>query len=195
MNSEVVNRCVVQRFINNFGAPDVADPNALMAEYENARALIGASEEILIEAMNNLVWGHTYRNWPTVGECVAAVNAVIGKRAAAKGAYASSSWNDERRDEPTPEQRARVKELARQTVANLKVLGPRTSDLPPLPDVSRPAWEARFGSEPKQIPSYQQGNSGLSDVSHDAWHARYGYKGGEIDRRFPHEKGSTDDTD
>ncbi len=61
---------------------------------------------------------------------------------------------------------------------------------PLLPNVSRDAWEQRFGKPPTTAsePQLPVDKSGRPDVSHDAWHARYGYKAGEIDRRFPDEK-------
>lgn len=191
--STAVERCLTDRFLNHFGAPDVLDPKAYEAEYE--RALAGTAEDILFEAGSLVIKRHKFRNWPTVGECAAAVEQIAEERSAAKTRAANNAkpaaptWQ-----EPTAEMKARVDALMRETIVKLKSMRPKPVKTAPLPDVSRDAWETRFGQAPRQKPVYPTSDdmprdkSGRPDVSHQAWHARYGYKAGEIDRRLPGEK-------
>lgn len=193
MSEDVVSRLFIQRFINNFGAPAAPDPAELFAEYQ--RALAGTDDDFLREASTYVVDHHAFpQRWPTVAECKSAVEHIATERALTRQ---RRSWGkatgDEKWKEPSAESKARVEALMRQTLADLRSKGPpKSARSTPLADVSRPAWEARYGKAPQQSPVYPKNlpldASGRPDVSHDAWHARYGYKGGEIDRRFRHEK-------
>lgn len=224
MSTDAVGRLFVRRFINNFGAPTVIDVDAFYAEYE--RALGGTDDDILREAAAHVIDHHSYpQRWPTVAECKTAVDHIATERALARARRNWGKKDEQPRQEPTPESRARVEALMRATMADFKKGGfslvkeqakwaarqnakaagkaPTAEQLEAaaeaagetrvaMPDVSRPAWEERFGKYPSQIPIYQavpMNEPGRPpDVSHRAWHERYGYKAGEIDRRFPDDK-------
>ncbi len=136
---------VCKRFMTLYGEPPGHSLPALLAEYR--KALDGTEASLLTEAVDHVVKQHGYRNWPTVGECVAAVRVVAERRAAAK--LRTRNYQPEApRQEPTPEARARVDALMKATIAKLKVGGPAPAKSAPMPDVSRHAWEARFGKPP-----------------------------------------------
>jgi hypothetical protein len=89
------------------------------------------------------------QRWPTVAECKTAVDHVASERAEARNrrdwGKTSEQWK-----EPTPESKARVEVMMRQVIANLKAMGSKPNKRhEPLPDVSQPAWEARFGKPAK----------------------------------------------
>ena len=64
------------------------------------------------------------------------------------------------------------------------------SKLPQFPwaEVSRPAWEKRFGKPLNQarFPNTVADERRLADVSHEAWCKRHGHSY-ELDRRFKNE--------
>lgn len=71
-----VNR-LLTRFTALYGTPRTEDLEAFALEYD--RALRGYSAAVLSEAGDVVVRNHTFRAWPTPGECVAACRE-IGRR-------------------------------------------------------------------------------------------------------------------
>lgn len=64
---------VVRRFVTVFGEPKTDNSSAMVAEYE--RALHGNSPEVLNRAVDRLLRKTKFRVWPTIGECMDAVQA------------------------------------------------------------------------------------------------------------------------
>jgi hypothetical protein len=143
------------RFLNLYGAPNVVDPAAFKAEY--VRALAGTEPTLLKAASDRVVDGHTFRNWPTVGECVAAIKAVAAERAAHARTIAAAQ-PPEPRAEPAPEMRARVDVLLRQTRANLKVIEADHLDHP-YKGLSKPDFERMQARSPNGHLHRQRGTS------------------------------------
>lgn len=74
---------IVERFIQLYGPPQTSNVPGFLADYE--RELAGIDQGILREASDILVRKHLYRNWPTIGECLAAVrDATYWREQAAK---------------------------------------------------------------------------------------------------------------
>lgn len=64
---------VIRRFVTVFGEPKTDNSAAMVAEYE--RALHGTSPEVLHRAVDKLLRKTKFRVWPTIGECMDAVQA------------------------------------------------------------------------------------------------------------------------
>ena len=64
---------VIRRFVTVFGEPKTDNSSAMVAEYE--RALHGTSPEVLHRAVDKLLRKTKFRVWPTIGECMDAVQA------------------------------------------------------------------------------------------------------------------------
>lgn len=64
---------VIRRFVTVFGEPKTDNSAAMVAEYE--RALHGNSPEVLNRAVDKLLRKTKFRVWPTIGECMDAVQA------------------------------------------------------------------------------------------------------------------------
>lgn len=193
-----VRELITKRFFEHYGAPkDHPNLDAYVAEYE--RALAGTESALLRDAASLAIDRQTYPIWPTVGAVKQAVETIATQRNLARERQGWGKSAEALGPEPTAESQERVDAMMRQTIANLKKIGPKPANAQSLPDVSRPAWEAMFGASAAQprarIYPYERG-SGLRDVSRDAWEKRFGkpapeepegYKGGEIDRRFKEE--------
>lgn len=200
MSEDAVSRLFIQRFVNNFGAPMAPDPESFFAEYQ--RALGGTDDDILREAAAHVVDHHGFpQRWPTVAECKSAVEHIAAERTMAQQ---RRNWGkrqgDEKWTEPSAEAKARVAVLMRETIARLRKMGTIQVNVPALPDVSRPAWEARFGknaARPRPRAEHTLLANGLPDVSQTAWEARFGkpppkqrvgYKAGEVGKDWPQEE-------
>lgn len=127
-----------RRFLMLYGAPNTIDQKAFASEYE--KALGGTDPRFLEEASNLLVKQHKYRNWPTVGECVEAVNIVATRRNRER--ELRQHTNPAYRKEPTVEEKARVKDLVRHAGRALQAAAPPRLPAKPLPRTDRIAWEA-----------------------------------------------------
>lgn len=108
----------VERFINHYGTPDAPNLAALVEDYE--AALRGTKPEILQAASERLIRSHTFRSWPTIGECRAAVDAAAVEAAArrqrqARGYEPTPGWAP-----PTAESRTRVQALVDGLKSKLK---------------------------------------------------------------------------
>lgn len=69
-----VQQHVFQRFITLYGSPETADLPKFLAEYTKA---LGKADPLRLEkAVDRIVSNHSYRSWPTVGECAAALRQV-----------------------------------------------------------------------------------------------------------------------
>lgn len=131
-----------RRFLNLYGAPDAVDPAIFVAEYGNA--LAGTDVEILKAASDLVVRRHKYRNWPTVGECLDAVNTIAEQRAAQR--LRTTPPQRDEREVPSKESQERVAALARETIEKMRNREiAQTRSFRDLPPVDRDAWEARFG--------------------------------------------------
>lgn len=176
-----VHNLVIERFLNNFGAPQVDDQEAFYEEYY--RALTSTEETLLRAAMDYAIDHHPYpQRWPTVGECRIAVLTISARRGWKAPPEKGEPVTKEEAFKPTAESRARVdalmkarkeqgggysmvKEQAKWAAhcraraegrdratpeelraAERSVAGRSASER--LPDVSRDAWEARFGKTP-----------------------------------------------
>lgn len=127
------------RFLNLYGPPDAFDVPRFVAEY--TQALSGNEPSLLKDAADRIIRQHKYRNWPTIGECLEAVEAVGEARMMARRREAWG-YSGDRRVTPTAEEKARVGsmvERVREAIA--KVGKPMHS---PMPDTSRDAWEQRL---------------------------------------------------
>lgn len=114
-----VEKHITNKFLIQYGAPDTIDPAEFVAEYE--RALSGSDTALLIAAAARVIDKHTFRNWPTVGECVAAVNAIATERAA-DALRRAPPQPSEPRPAYSAGSTARVGALLNETVQNLKAV-------------------------------------------------------------------------
>lgn len=142
--SEHFDEHIVARFGRLFGEPTTPDFEGYVAEYR--KALAGTAAHILAEAVDLVVKRHKYRNWPTVAECVEAVNEVAEQHAARRQRERPPEQPRPWRT-PTAEEKARVSALIAECAASLEA-----HSKPPLrsrlPAADRNAWEARFGKAP-----------------------------------------------
>lgn len=76
--SQIVVTKVIKRLANVFGPPNVSEPDEFFAEYQKAFA--GYSADVLQSAVDRVMKEHVYASWPTVGEVMAAVQAVLSAR-------------------------------------------------------------------------------------------------------------------
>lgn len=76
--SQIVVSKIIKRLGNVFGAPNCADPEEFFAEYQ--KAFTGYSADVLQSAVDRVMKEHVYASWPTVGEVMAAVQAVLAAR-------------------------------------------------------------------------------------------------------------------
>lgn len=76
--SEVVFKKVVKRLLNVFGPPTNGDPEDVFAEFD--KAFRGYTADVLEAAIDRVMKEHVYASWPTVGEVMAAVQAVLAAR-------------------------------------------------------------------------------------------------------------------
>lgn len=107
----------VQRILNHYGAPEhVADRKAFSDDY--IASLNGTDADVLAEASDRLIKAHTYRVWPTIGECIQMVDLVARERARQR--QQAERQPIERRQEPTPEQKARVAALVKGATEKLR---------------------------------------------------------------------------
>ncbi len=121
-DSDDVKRIALNRFATLFGAPDVPNPVEFKAEY--IRALSGTEVGLLNEAITKVIDEHEYRNWPTIGECRAAIASVGEERAAVqrrREAYGLSPAAPQPTQQTNPEMQARIAAMVKETVAKLKV--------------------------------------------------------------------------
>lgn len=140
-----VEQFFTRRFMTLYGAPDTKDPAAFVAEYN--KALAGTDDDILQAASDLVVRQHTFRNWPTVGECVEAVGIVATRRAAAE-ARSTPPWFTPRTTH-SAESRARIAALVNETLAALKTMNPKPRIEPfDWSRTSKPAWEKRMRESP-----------------------------------------------
>jgi hypothetical protein len=73
---------LVKRLAIVFGEPKTEDPAAFLGEY--AHAFKGTPKDILDVAADVIIKQRKYRNWPTVAECLEAIDAAK-KQIVAKG--------------------------------------------------------------------------------------------------------------
>lgn len=106
-----------RRFMVLYGAPNTVDPAAFVAEYN--KALAGTDADLLQIASDLVVKQHKFRNWPTVGECVEAVQITAVRRNQER---AFSRWSTSRDDyvAPSSDARVRVAALVAEATATLK---------------------------------------------------------------------------
>lgn len=123
----------VNRLANHYGFADVANPKGLVDDY--VAALAGTDPDVLRKASDRLLTVHTFRNWPTVGECIAMINVVATHRMSDRKLEPI-----EARPEQTPEQRARVAAMVAGFAATLT-----DTERVQLPN-DRNTWAARGGS-------------------------------------------------
>lgn len=71
-----VKSVVIKRFLTVFGPPKTDNVEAMFAEYE--RALARNSTEVLHRAVDKILRKTKFRAWPTIGECVDAVQSAAG---------------------------------------------------------------------------------------------------------------------
>lgn len=145
-----------QRFLNLYGAPDVVNPEAFVAEYD--KALGGTDPSLLETASNALVKQHKYRNWPTIGECVAAVEAAALQRAQRREAETFNKTSDpcgpRKQNAQDSKDRvaamiAKARGMRQETVDNLnKKIARHKAEVIDWSQVSRPAFEARWAASP-----------------------------------------------
>ena len=135
MSEALVRKLFTDRFFNLYGPAEAVDPKSFVGEY--VHALAGNAAELLKPAADHVIAEHKYRNWPTVGECVAAVR-TIAERAAAARLRAPPPV------EPRPiysaDARERVAALVEEAKASLTKATP-PHPRPKLPDVGREAFE------------------------------------------------------
>ena len=147
MSANAVNQHVIQRFIVVYGAPTTEDTKAYFAEYQ--RLLGGADPDILKDAVDLVIKQHTFRNWPTIGECIAAVNTVALQRSREKERANDVAEQMKPRQTPTKESRARIAALVGDTTAILKTMNPIPRVEPfDWSRTSKPAWEKRMQESP-----------------------------------------------
>ena len=140
-------RYLTDRFLNLYGVPDAVDPKAFVAEYD--KALGGTEESLLKAAADQIVRDHKFRNWPTVGDCVAMVRTVATQRAMAKARSAPPEYA--RTVTHSAESRARVNALVKQA---LHAMRSQAAEAPkPVFDrwdqTTKPAWEERMRTSPR----------------------------------------------
>lgn len=141
MVNNLVNKHFTQRFLTQFGAPDTINPTAFTEEY--CRALAGVEESILKEAGNLVIdQGKTFKNWPTVAECVRAVQDVAERREAAR-IRQTKPVPIKHRVEPSEESKERIDALVKHTTSRLRQIdeAPKKSNWTPA---DKAAWEKRL---------------------------------------------------
>lgn len=132
---------MLERFTILYGAPATDDIELFFDEYR--KALGGVSGDRLARAIDRIVNDHKYRNWPTIGECRAAVRAVT-EDMERMSELRNYKPEPERMGEPSAAAKARVDRLQAECVAYLRAVGEAgKGDPPPLPAVDRSAWERR----------------------------------------------------
>jgi len=101
-----------------YGPPHKNDFHSQEAIIEYARHVQGYSKPEMDEAADALLRSRKWKTWPTIGEMVQAL-----QQAARIRLYQAreAARKDEPYTRPSPEMRARVAELTRQTVERLKL--------------------------------------------------------------------------
>lgn len=141
-----VTELVTKRFLIQYGAPDTIDQKAFLAEYE--KALAGTDADLLKQAADLIVKQHKYRNWPTVGECVAAVEVVATQRNREREMRAFGKGQREHYKTPTADDRARVAELVAVATQALTEASDSRVKFKDLPAVDKAAWAHRLATSP-----------------------------------------------
>ncbi len=117
-----VHSMVIERLLNNFGAPQVDDLDAFYEEFY--RALTGTEESLLRAAMDCAIDRHAYpMRWPTVAECKAAVDHIANERALARSRGNWGNSSELEQETPSPESKERVAALMRAVRGNFKKSG------------------------------------------------------------------------
>jgi len=125
---------LISRLLNVYGEPKCDDPGAYIEEFE--LAITGYAGDVLDQAGNEIVKRCTF--WPRPAEVVAKIEAILIQREARK----PPKPKEPDYPPPTPEQRERARKILAMGVAAMRSKAPRPAEPPPLPDVSRPAFEA-----------------------------------------------------
>lgn len=145
MSVQAVNQHIIQRFITVYGAPATEDPKAFFAEYQ--KLLAGADAEIIKEASDLIIRRHTFRNWPTIGECNEAIQSVAARLAQDRARLANHPY--EQRRTASPEAKARVEAMiaaALPKIAEAHKKIPVAMTYKPMDwgQVAKPAFEQRW---------------------------------------------------
>jgi len=139
--SSVTDR-MLSRFVVVYGEPRTGDLEAFFAEYE--KAMRGTRPDILDRATDEILKGHEKRSWPTIGECRKAIDAAAAdlerKRSAAN---AKTPYPLKDTLPPSPDQKARVRDLVSDFKATVAKHNDVTEPKRGFRRVDRDAWNAR----------------------------------------------------
>ena len=138
-----VDTVLIPRFVTQYGSPPSAANDTQRFFNEYRRALKFASEETLNRAVDRIIDAQEGRFWPTVGEVVAAVKAVVAEMVAEERNRKPPTHEEYAR--PDPQTRARVDLMVKDTLAAIKAKSPPAANLPTPKATDRNAWEKRFG--------------------------------------------------
>lgn len=133
-------------FLLHYGAPKTDAKKEFFAEYD--RLLGGNDSDLIREAADMLIKKRTFHNWPTVGECQQAIEAVAVKKATARRMSEFSKGTPQRAERPTDESKSRVDALIQQAKVALAKVEHNKSALPPMywKRGQKPAWEERMAT-------------------------------------------------
>jgi hypothetical protein len=112
-----VNMMVFERFLATYDKPKTENEDQFYDEWEAAVGFF--DDEVLTAAADQTIRYHVYKSWPTIGEfydrCVRVADATLPK---ARPEDNVPQWE---RDwvEPSPEEKVRVAEMAKQVIENL----------------------------------------------------------------------------
>lgn len=130
---------IVSRLLTMFGEPRTDDPIAYMNEFE--KAVAGFPASVLEQAGNDVIRRSKF--WPRPAEIVETCDAICRRMEAEKNAK-NPKPVEEDLPPPTPEQRQRAREILTMAIAAMR----KDDALKPLPDVSRPRFEAMLRNSP-----------------------------------------------
>ena len=116
-----VEEFMLSRFLVAYGPPETTDEDALVAEY--VKEIGNVPVERIKAATDELIRTHVYRNWPTVAECLRAINVVRMQSERMNELHRLGNPGFERRREPT----AAAKSRHRNSSAGWRPSPPRQS--------------------------------------------------------------------
>lgn len=146
---------MIQRLLSVFGEPKTPNPELFLEEF--AKAIKGWDARVLEEAGDRVIRSSTF--WPKPAELIEEATAI----AAAMYAPKATPLDDTNWPEPSPEAKARVDALLRETLPKLKAGGKVFTDPKPLPDVSRQSFETTQRESPNTSLHAKHGT--LTDLS------------------------------
>jgi len=133
-----VEKLVLLRFANLYGAPQVPDQKKFFAEY--VRVLGQASPARLEAAIDRVVAANTFHIWPTVGACAQALKEVVIEQDRAR--EIANYKPAETRIEPSNAEKAQVQQIVARAKASLAAAEARWQQ-PGFAGIDREAWITR----------------------------------------------------